>query len=188
MYVRWLLAILALIGATLACSFPGMTPEVPSDSPSRIVANPALITKADITLDLSKAKSSADPMTPGWGCWPPTHNKEGSDSDITGSFTVFLISSESRLEGKCSSSNGANAILDGIINWSTETIEFTMVVTSSSQLKISETFNGKGSFVSPTKAEGNANWSMSCAETGNGYVCFAEEAAGTVPWTMTFSP
>jgi hypothetical protein len=187
MYTRWFLAILALIGATLACSFPGMDDD-PNLSVPHVVDNPKLIRNADITLDLSNATSDASSMTPGWGCWPPTHNKEGSDSDITGSFTVSPPSSTSHLEGKCSSSNGATATLDGSINWSTETIEFTMVVTSNSQLNISETFYGNGSFVSQTRAEGNAKWSMTCAEKGNGYVCAAEKASGTVPWTMTFSP
>jgi len=190
MYVRWSLAILALIGATLACSFPGMEP---SDLVPRIVADPMLIRNADITLDLNQATSNAGSMTPGWGCWPPRHNKEGSDNDITGSFTVVPISllppeSMSKLDGNCSSSNGAKATLSATIDWKTEIIEFSLVVTSSWQLNISETIVGTGSFVSPTRAEGNANWSMSCAEKGNGYVCFAEKASGTVPWTMTFSP
>lgn len=187
MYARWFLAILALIGATLACSYPG----IDSDTVNPLAfAEPQLIKHGDITLDLSKATSSQGSMTPGWGCWPPKHNKEGGDNEITGSFAISLQTSTSNLNGECSSNTGAKATLTGTIDWTTETVEFTLVVTSTSQLNISETIKGKGSFMASNRAEGNADWSMSCAEngTGNGYVCFAEEAHGTVPWTMTFTP
>jgi hypothetical protein len=191
MYVRWSLAILALIGTTLACALFETEPELGF---LNNVDDPSQIRNADITLDIGQAKSSAGSDTPaplGWGCWPPHHNKEGSDSDLTGSFTVSAFKSgvASQLDGKCSSSNGAKATLTGTIDWDTERIEFTLVITSSQQLNVSETIEGNGYFVSQSLAEGNANWSMTCVEKEkSGYLCPAAKADGTVPWTMKFAP
>ena len=205
---RFVLTIMCIAVATMACSFAGEILADPSAMAGHYTMDlPAFDNHANLRFLTDQASASESGAKPVHGCWPSDYYDDGygylffTDKPYQGAYD---------LQGSCrwTSPSDVNpqvtwnniGKLTGAYDQRTGVLTFHLETTAEYpySMTVKVIFDGTGYFTSPTHAEGTALWHSICSSLGDENHCGtppgSQEAtrkswdiSGTVPWTMDFT-